>query len=264
MGNSGTPYASSSGDSPSTRPALWSPTWTSPPASECGAAVASAANGAAEGRPPASGTSLRPWALRPHRRPPAPPLAGGDLRARRLGGRRRSPDRGHRPRRQRGCRRPGAGRGSGSAGRARRPSGGRLASRLHPFGLPFAPPPTFPVEDLTPRAAPAARLALATPVDGARSSWSWTAWPGRSPTCWPGPTRWRRLGPAGPDPDLPAVGHGRTPGSRGWCSPPGQRSVVLVRGLASVPSRSAASNGSAVRARRCPPGVDVAGLPRLC
>ena len=64
------------------------------------------------------------------------------------------------------------------------------ASRLHPFGLPFASPPPFPVEDLTlalrqqpdsPPADAGRRGAVVLVVDGVACR--------RSPTCWPGPTR---------------------------------------------------------------------------
>lgn len=140
------------------------------------------------------------------------------------------------------------------------------ATRLHPFGLPFAPPPTYPVEDLTPalreqpdspppdRATPAG---VAVVVDGLASTTAQLLaraaelgdgldQAARILTCLP----WTTTDGWVAGVVLPALG---------------QRSVVLVRGL----DRGRAADGALER--RCAAehvvataGVDVPGLPRIC
>lgn len=142
------------------------------------------------------------------------------------------------------------------------------ATRLHPFGLPFAEAPSFPVEDLTPalreqpdtpprdRGTPST---VAVVVDGVESTTAdllgraaqlsvGLAETARVLTCLPWTTADGWVAGA----VLPALG---------------QRSVVLVRGLDAGPAEDTARALERLCAAElvvATAGVDVAGLPRIC
>jgi uncharacterized protein (TIGR03089 family) len=139
------------------------------------------------------------------------------------------------------------------------------ASRLHPFGLPFTPPPTFPVEDLTlalrqqPDSPPPDRGQpgeVAVVADGLASTLAdllaradevgaELGATDRVLTCLP----WSTADAWVAGVVLPALaGH----------------SVVLVRGLSSVEDGSALERLCASERVAATAGVDVDGLPRIC